>query len=234
VSSTRIWRRRLIAIAVMILLLFAGYTLWLRDSSLFSVDEVEVKGLTANQEKITRSLRDAAEGMTTLHIDDGQLRDAAQQFPTIASIKADATLPHKLTITVTERLPVATVSVDGEATAVSEAGLLLPGLRVSGEGLPALDVDQVKGPQLDAEGTAQAEIVGGAPEPLRKRVDSVSWDPERGGVVVELAGAPEIRFGDGSEAERKWEAAAAVLLDPGRASASYVNVVVPDRPVTGG
>ena len=233
--QSQVARRRLVAAVVLILLvLLAGYRFWLRDSSLVAVDKIEVRGLTANQDQVTASLQSAASEMTTLHIDDEALRDAVSRFPTVASIKADATLPDRLTITVTERLPVATVRVDGEPTAVSADGLLLPGLSVRGQGLPALDVAEAKGPQLDDEGTAQAAIVGAAAQQLRERIDGIAWDSERGGVVVDLQGAPELRFGDGSEAEAKWEAAAAVLLDPELGSPAYVDVSVPGRTVTGG
>ena len=228
-------RRRLIAVCALVLLaLFAGYALWLRDSSLVAVNEVEVKGLTANESEVTASLEGAGKQMTTLHIDDAALRDAVSGFATVASIRADATLPHKLTVTVTERLPVAVVKIAGEPTAVSGDGLVLSGVSVHGQRLPALEVTEVKGGQLDDEGTAQAEIVGAAPQDLREQIDGIGWDLDRGGVVVALAGAPEIRFGDGSEAEAKWRAVAAVLLDPEREGSAYVDVSVPERTVTGG
>lgn len=232
--DSRIWRRRLVAIALLLLALTAVYRFWLRDSSLFAVDQVEVKGLTANEDEITASLDSAGRGMTTLHIDDDALRDAVAKFPTVASIKADASLPDKLTVTVTERLPVGVVKVHGEPVAVSDTGLLLPGLSVQGEGLPTLDVGPVKGGQLDAEGTAQALIVGAAPEDLRKRIDGIAWDEAGGGVVVDLESAPEIRFGDGADAENKWQAAATVLLNDDARSAGYVDVSVPERVATGG
>jgi hypothetical protein len=61
-------------------------------------------------------------------------------------------------------------------------------------------------------------------------VRSASWETEAGGVVVELSGAPEVRFGDGERAEEKWEALAAVLAE-GVPAGSYIDVSVPERPV---
>ena len=52
--------------------------------------------------------------------------------------------------------------------------------------------------------------------------------------MIELAGAPEARFGDGSEAEEKWRALSALLLQPCAGAASYANVEVPERGVLGG
>jgi hypothetical protein len=53
-------------------------------------------------------------------------------------------------------------------------------------------------------------------------------------VVVDLRGAPELRFGDGTRAADKWSAAVAVLSSPERGAPSYLDVSVPDRPVSGG
>ena len=86
---------------------------------------------------------------------------------------------------------------------------------------------------LNAEGAAQAAALGGAPEELRERIEAAEWDPERGGVVISLEGAPELRFGDGSRSDVKWEAVVAVLARVEGAPA-YVDVSVPERAVSGG
>lgn len=228
-----IWRRRAIALGVVAVLLLALYWFWLRDSSLVAVDEVEVRGATANEKQITEALTARAREMTTLHVQDDKLVETAQAFPTVASIAVDASLPDKLTITVTERLPVAVVKVDGEATGVAADGQLLTGLDVQGQGLVGIDADTSNG-RLDDPGTAQAAILAGAPEDLRKRVESIAWSEENEGVVIQLENGPEARFGDGSRAEDKWTALAAVLLQPESGGAAYADVSVPERAVTGG
>ena len=227
------WRRRAIAAAVVVVVVLAGYYLWLRDSSLFAIDEVEVEGATVNRDPIAASLEQVASEMTTLHVDDEKLRDAVSGFPTIASIKADASIPDSLTVTVTERLPVARVGVGGgEQVAVSADGFALPGVEVDRRALPPLD-GTIEAGRLDPEGAQGAAIAGEAPAELRERIESLSYEPDRG-VVVELANAPELRFGDGSEPERKWEAVLTVLADPELGSPAYLDASVPERPVTGG
>ena len=230
----RVWRRRAIVLGLIALVLLAGYRFWLRDSSLVAVEEVQVRGATVNSEQISAALEEVALEMTTLNVDDEELVRAVSGFPTVAAIAADATIPDKLTITITERLPVATVSEGGETVAVSADGYLLPGVEVQGEGLPQIEGAEVSAGRLQGEAAAQAAIVGTAPDELRERVDAVTWDETRGGVVIELEGAPEARFGDGAEGDRKWEALAAVLLDPASAGAAYVDVSVPERAVSGG
>lgn len=227
--------RRLAAVGLLIAVALAcGYWFWLRDSSLVAVEEVEVRGATANAEQIRAALEQAAGGMTTLHVEDDELARAVSGFPTVASIAAESSIPDKLTVTVTERLPVAVVKVEGEPVGVSSDGLLLTGLDVRGQGLPRIEADDVRNGRLGAEGAAQAAIMAGATEELRKRVVEAAWDDERGEVVVELENAPEARFGDGSDAERKWQALAAVLLSEEFPGATYVDVSVPERPVSGG
>jgi cell division protein FtsQ len=233
-SRIRVLRRRAIAIAIVSVVLVAGYLLWLRNSSLFSVDEIQVEGVTANRDQVTASLQHAAADMTTLHVRDDELRDAVSGFPTVASIRADSTLLHKLTITVTERLPIAVTKAGGESVPVSADGYLLKGVAFDAGALPSMDPGSGEGPLLDEQGRAQAAILGAVPEPLRDRVKSASWDEDHGGVVVDLDGAPELRFGDGDQAEAKWKAVAAVLADPDLESRSYLDVQVPGRPVTGG
>lgn len=232
-SPAVLWRRRALALAAVALVLVAGYYLWLRDSSLFAVDEVEVEGATHNREQVTEALERAAGEMTTLHIDDEALREAVAGFPTIATIKADADLPGTLRVTVTERLPVARVTDGGEELAVSADGLVLPGVEVDPRAQPPIEAG-VEAGRVDDEGADQAAIAGAAPAELRERIDSIAFDPERGGVVVSLEGAPELRFGDGSDPSEKWDAVVSVLSNPELGSPAYLDASVPERPVTGG
>jgi cell division protein FtsQ len=226
-------RRRLTAVGVILLVLVLAYLLWFRNSSLVSVDHVEVEGVTADREQVIAALERAAEGMTTLHVKEGELREAVAGFPTIATVSADAQFPHGLKIEVTERLPVAVAEVDARQVAVSADGYVLEGVVFDPKELPSLVAGPVAGTRLGPEGAAQAAILGAAPDALKDRLEESNWDAERGGVVVDLDGAPELRFGGGDRAEAKWQAVAAVLNDPELGSPSYVDVSVPQRPVAG-
>lgn len=229
-------RRRLaLLIGALVVLFLVFYFAWFRDSSLVQVDDVKVEGATTDQEQIQQALAQAADGMSTLNVDEQALARAVSAFPTVSSIAVDAGFPHSLTVTINERLPVAQARISGERTAVSGDGYVLPGIAVEGAKLPTLDEDaRAKGGLLNDEGAAQAAILGGAPDELAEKIDGAEWDPERGGVVVTVEGLPELRFGDGSDAEKKWKAVAAVLAQPDVGTPAYVNVEVPDRPATGG
>jgi cell division protein FtsQ len=233
-SRGQVLRRRLVALGAAAAILVVVYLVFLRNSSLFAIDEVEVTGVTANQERISAALVRTAEDMTTLHVREDDLRKAVSGFPTIATLTTDPEFPHGLKIEVTERLPVATAKIDGEQTSVSADGFLLTGVDFDPKELPSLDAGPSGAGRLNEEGAAQATIIGAAPEELRPRLTSSAWDLDRGGVVIDLDGAPELRFGEGEQAADKWRAAVTVLADPELGSPSYVDVSVPTRPVAGG
>jgi cell division protein FtsQ len=229
----RVLRRRLVAGAAVAAVLVVGYLVFLRNSSLFSIDEVEVTGVTANQERISAALVRAADDMTTLHVREDDLREAVSGFPTVATLTTSTDFPHGLKITVTERPPIATAKIEGEQMPVSADGYPLPGIEFDPKVLPGLDADPAEDGRLGPEGTAQAAILGAAPDELRDRLKESTWDVERGGVVVDLDGAPELRFGEGEQASDKWQAVVTVLANPDLGSPGYVDVSVPTRPVAG-
>jgi cell division protein FtsQ len=227
-------RRRLIAAGIVIIAIYAGYMLWFRNLSWFAVNEVTVDGASTSQRQIRSALEQVSGDMTTLHLNDDQLRRAVSRFPTVASVSASTSFPHTLHVTVTERLPVAYVRIHGQDTAVSADGYLLPGLSFDAEGMPRIDGAGANGARLDGDAAAQAAILGATPDSLRRLITSSNWNEDDGGVVVELENGPEVRFGDGSRASDKWAAAVAVLSGSERGSPSYLDVSVPDRPVSGG
>jgi cell division protein FtsQ len=227
-------RRRLIAAGVLLVVLYAGYMLWFRNLSWFAVDRVTVDGASTSRAEIRSAIEAVSGGMTTLHIKDDELRDAVSRFPTVASVSADTSFPHVLHVHVTERLPVAFVKLGGRRTAVSADGYLLAGASFDHRALPRIDGAARRGARLAGDAAEQAAILGAAPQPLRERVTSSGWSDDEGGVVAQLENGPEIRFGDGSRAADKWSAAVAVLSGPERGSPAYLDVSVPERPVSGG
>jgi cell division protein FtsQ len=227
-------RRRVLAGALVLLVLYGLYMFWFRNLSWFAIHDVAIKGATTNEREIKSAVEQVAGDMTTLHIKDDELRDAVARFPTVASVGASTSFPHGLEVTITERLPVAFVRVHGQETAVSADGYLLAGANFDAKALPRIEGAATHGVRLDDDAAAQAAILGATPGPLKNRIVASAWDEDRGGVVVDLNNGPEIRFGDGSRPADKWEAAVTVLSSNERGSPSYLDVSVPDRPVAGG
>jgi cell division septal protein FtsQ len=78
----------------------------------------------------------------------------------------------------------------------------------------------------------EVRLLAAAPKPIRPYIAANKWG--KSGAEVELTSGIFIRFGDQSEAVRKWKSAAAVLADPSVTLLSYVDVHAPTRPDVGG
>jgi cell division septal protein FtsQ len=99
--------------------------------------------------------------------------------------------------------------------------------------LPQLPLDEPpKRGKLEGTALEQVEVLGAVPPALRRFVASSRYGES--GVDVELTSGIELRFGDSSQAERKWKAAAAVLADETVTVLSYVDLHAPSHPAVGG
>jgi hypothetical protein len=130
--------------------------------------------------------------------------------------------------------PVAMISAGSDAVAVAADGTVLVGLPPPEEdSLPKLPLESPpKGPRLRGSALEQAMVLGAAPPALRPYVESSYYGES--GVDVTLTSGIELRFGDSTQAPRKWRAAAALLADPSVTTLDYVNLYAPARASTGG
>jgi cell division protein FtsQ len=224
-------RRRVFVALAASLVLAAGFQFWLRDSTLVAVDDVKVSGLTTKDaSRVRASLVAAAHTMTTLHVDQAELEDAIAAYPVVRALHVEADFPHRLDIRVIEHRPAAIVG----GLPVAGDGTILRGLPVEGR-LPELDVrGKLDGDRLsDPASLHAAHVAGGAPAPLRGRLERIAIRPEEG-IVVELRDGPELYFGNAKRVRAKWIAAVRILADPEAAGASYIDVRLPGRPAAGG
>ena len=228
-------RRRLLAIGVLALAVSALYMLWLRDSGLVAVEKVTVTGVTGkNAEEIRRALDATGRQMTTLHVDEDRLTQAAVAFPAVNAIEVEADFPSGLAVRVIEHRPAALVLVGGRKVLVAGDGSVLPG-QTAQSSVPDIKLDAAvsgdrlaPGPTLDL-----VRVAGGAPLPLLERIAHVRQD-EKNGIVATLEDGPELIFGTPDQIGAKWAAAARVLADPDAAGAEYVDLRIPGRPAAGG
>jgi hypothetical protein len=92
--------------------------------------------------------------------------------------------------------------------------------------LPRLPLEEVpKGGRIKGTALEQVRVLAAVPDPLRPYLARSSLGES--GVAVELTTGIEIRFGDATQARRKWNAAAAILADPEVTALDYVNVIAP-------
>ena len=213
--------------------LVAGGWLWVRDSSLVAVRDVYVTGVSSSEgPQIRTALRNAALDMTTLHVREDALRTAVAQYPSVKSFDVDADFPRKLSIVVHERAAVAAIQSGGSTVAAARDGLVLHGMRA--RGLPILRVRGTPAGKrvTDRRTLGALDVAGGAPSELRGRVERL-WSGPRG-LTLDLRDGPDLVFGSGTEAARKWAAATRVLADPSSAGATYLDLRVPERVAAGG
>ncbi|HLI61605.1 MAG TPA: FtsQ-type POTRA domain-containing protein [Solirubrobacteraceae bacterium] len=221
-------RRTLVGVLVLAGVLTGAY-FWVRQSSLVAVQQVTVTGVSGpDATAIRQTLAQTAERMTTMEIDARALRASVARYPFVRSLRVSAHLPHAVTISVFEQVPVAVV--DGRV--VSAHGTLLPGVSPSGHSLPTITVPGAAGGM--ATGTARADVylLAAAPYPIVSRLETVGWKPGRG-LTATLRNGPVIYFGDDHRLAEKWRSAILVLADPSSAGAGYIDVTDPGRPAAG-
>ena len=121
-----------------------------------------------------------------------------------------------------------------EAVGVSADGAVVRWLPLPEEPpLPQLPLEappkggKVRGPALE-----QVRVLAAVPDQLRPYVEGSYFG--QSGVDVNLITGIELRFGDASQAARKWRAAAAVLADPSITALDYVDLHAPTHPSYGG
>jgi len=121
-----------------------------------------------------------------------------------------------------------------EAVGVAANGAIVRWLPLPEEPpLPQLPLEEPpKGGHLRGPALEQARVLGAVPDELRPYVASSYYGES--GVDIELTTGIELRFGDASQAARKWRAAAAVLADPSVTALDYVDLQAPNRPSWGG
>jgi cell division septal protein FtsQ len=130
--------------------------------------------------------------------------------------------------------PAALLETGGDEVVVGADGALVPWFPVPTDPplpeLPAAEPPKggrVKGPMLE-----QVRVLAAAPDALRPYLERSYYGDT--GVDVVLTSGIELRFGDDTQAARKWEAAAAVLADPTVTALDYVDLHAPNHPAIGG
>jgi cell division septal protein FtsQ len=130
--------------------------------------------------------------------------------------------------------PVAVIGSGSGAVPVAEDGTILAWLPPPEEGgLPRLPLETTpKGPRLQGPMLEQVRVLAATPPALAPYVEDSYYGES--GVDVNLTSGIELRFGDSTQAPRKWRAAAAVLASPSVTALDYVDLYAPSHPATGG
>ena len=228
--------RWLVVLAAIAAILGAVYMFWFRHSEFVAVEAVRVEGIDprANDgDELAVALEEAAKTLTTLDVQTAVLERAAAPFPLVADIRAEADFPHKLTIHVVTRRPVARIGVGEDARAVDASGVILPTLDLANFDVPRLPLEEVPSHvRLEGGVADQVAVLAAAPTPMLELAQGTRSTPM--GVEVLMPGGLELRFGAPQNAAAKWKAAAAIIADPDLTEVGYVDLTSPARSAAGG
>ncbi len=216
-----------------------GGWLWLKDSSLVSVEHVQISGARgADAGKIEAALTSAAKQMSTLDVHGVALTAAVAPYPEVRAVRASASFPHGLRISVIEQPPVAALLIAGARTAVAADGVVLGPALVSSSlpvlkaGSGALSAAGIAGRRVEGSSLlACLTLLGAAPPRLARAVARMYSGPQ--GVTAAMRNGLLVYFGNATRPHAKWLSLVRILADPSSAGASYVDVRVPERPAAG-
>ncbi len=225
-------RRALVAAPVLAMLALA---VWLEQSPLLGLSEVEVLGTRRLASDAVREAAALPLGTSTLRLRLGPARERVEALPLVASASVRRTDPLSVRIKVVERRPIFVLRTPGGEALVDAAGVVVaPG---NEEGLPVIVATAPRPPnagssvaELPEAGNAFA-VATALPHDLR--ADVVRFEA-RGPDDVELvlASGLRARFGRGERIAEKGQALSALLeeLDVAAAGAC-IDVRVPSHPV---
>ena len=226
------------SLAVAILIVIGASAAWLgaRETGVFAVRTFDVTGAPPPVAAQVRSVLASTRGTSLLKLDLGASLRAVQALPTVASARFDRAYPHTLRVVVVPERAVAVVRQGADAYLVAKSGRVIA--RVERRDRLALariwvnhSVDLRLG--VPTEGDLRTAVSAVAPlagSRFPGRVGSVT--ATSAALTLRLRSGLEIRLGDAVDVPLKLAVAARVipLLDAGT---RYLDVSVPERPVSG-
>ena len=231
---------RSVLIGFALLVLAVGAYAVARETSVFAVQTVEVRGGTPALRAQVRAALAPAVGKSLLRVDGDTVGHALAPLPGVRSYSFDRSFPHTLRIDVRAEQPVFVLRVvPGQgAYLVAASGRVIRKLAHPHlSSLPRLwsaakDVHAVVGDRLGTQATEAASalaLLRGAPLPGGVHVVRAA----AGELTLVLGGGLELRLGDGGDLRLKLAIARRILRMTSAATAGggYLDVSVPERPV---
>ena len=205
-----------------------GALVWLLGvSSVFDVTAVEVDGASAETLPAVRAAAQVAPGSSLLWLDTADVDARVQTIPRVATVDVRRALPHTVTVTVTEREPVAAMPLGTGVALVDGTGFAYRTMPAPPPGVPRL----VLGPGLaaapsDPTTVAAVRVLAALPADLRGRITELRAASPYD-VSFSLDAGRSVRWGADVDDARKAAVLGPLLSQPG----STYDVSTPDLPV---
>lgn len=219
----RFWRlAALLALSFLVLAVVA-----LTRSPLLDVDSVTVEGTARVDPELIRGTAavDTKQPMTS--VDLGAAEARLEALPWVAAATVARDWPSTVTISITERVPVAVAGDGPGAVLVDRDGRLLGAATVSDQVLPTAGPDPVEGPGalLPEHQRRLVATLAALPEEIRREV--VQGTVDRSGLGLELRDGILVRLGDRTRLSAKIDAIRAVLDQADRPTIATIDVAAP-------
>jgi len=227
---------RSLGIAFLIALGALGAWLGARETGVFAVRTVDVGGANPAVASQVRKALASNRGTSLLKVDLDQSLQAVEALPTVESARFDRAFPHTLRVVVVPERGVAIVRQGADSYLVAESGRVMGSAdRHDRPALARIWVNRsvklvVGDPTTGDLRTAIAAVAPLVGSHFPGRVGSVTATADA--LTLRLRSGLEIRLGDALDVPLKLAVAARVipLLD---ADTAYLDVAVPERPVSG-
>ncbi|MGH3003547.1 MAG: cell division protein FtsQ/DivIB [Gaiellaceae bacterium] len=228
--------RSILLSVVLLALGLSGYFV-VRDTSVFAVQDVDVRGGTPQVRAAVRSALRAETGTSLLRVDGTELERRLSSISTLRSFSYDRAFPHTLRVVIRPERAVLVLRQGNRAYLVAATGRVLRALpRPRLSSLPRLWVTkgvhvEVGSRLPEAQAAAATALAPLREAPLPGGVASVETGPHT--LTLILGGGLELRLGDTGDLRLKLAIARRILRLTGAAAdgAGYVDVSVPERPV---
>jgi cell division septal protein FtsQ len=211
-----------------------------RETSVFALRSIDVTTESSGRSRIAEESLAPLSGASLLEIDEAAIRRRLASLPHVHLLSYDRSFPDGLRVTVSVERAVAVLRRASENWLVSSEGRVLRRLeRRLRRPLPVVWLPRGAEPEIGAlirvEGAARAVSALAAMRTTRPEFLRRIWYLEERdeGLTVVLRDRVEVRLGEASDLALKLEVARRVLgeLQVAEATASYVDVSVPSRPV---
>ena len=231
------------SIAVALALVLGGVGMWglARETSMFSVQTVEVEGASPAVAAQVRAALRSVYGTSLLSLDGAAVLRRIGDLPTVVSASYNRDFPHTLRVSVVPETPVALLRQGPSSWLVSARGrVIAPVDRSRFRSLPRVWIPPAVAVETgtvldDASGGAAARSVA-----LFLRAGfghHVAWAVRQGAALrVGLRTGLELRLGGAADLRLKIAIAKEIvptLMRPSLGGPAYLDLTVPERPVAG-
>ncbi|MEI7058054.1 FtsQ-type POTRA domain-containing protein [Nocardioides sp. CCNWLW239] len=231
--ARRQWRRRWLAwryliVGTLVIALLLGGIWAVYFSTWLQVKGTSVHGtmkMTSAKEVVEFAAVPVGEPLATADLEAVQVR-VLNGLPMVRSVNVSREWPDKIRVDVTERTPVAVVSIGGRLRALDETGTVFWNYKKAPAGLPM--VNTVTGTNSDALREAAA-VASALPADLAKRVDHVEVTTVDS-ISLEMRNDKRVVWGSSAQSDTK--ADVLVALMKAEPDVARYDVSVPGQPVT--